>query len=187
MTINEINQLFEERRSHFVKEFNGAIAPIELIEQLIQNANWAPSHKLTLPWRFVVFGHNQLPNLVNATKQSMLEMNPETADEKLTKVSKVEEKVSHAIAIILCPSNQVPLWEEHASIGAAIQNMYLTLNAWDHFGGYWTTGMATNSALVREFLKLQSHEQHLGYFIIGGLDTKRKQAHRPAPIVDFKL
>ena len=49
MKIEDITNLIETRRSHFAKEFNGNIAPKSLIENLINNANWAPSHKFTMP------------------------------------------------------------------------------------------------------------------------------------------
>jgi len=51
----EINELVRQRRSVYPKDYTGAIVPDSVIEQMLENANWAPNHKLTEPWRFVVF------------------------------------------------------------------------------------------------------------------------------------
>jgi len=64
MKIEDITNLIETRRSHFAKEFNGNLAPKTLIENLINNANWAPSHKLTMPI--------ETPLALNGNKKSQL-------------------------------------------------------------------------------------------------------------------
>lgn len=51
----EINHLIRVRRSVFPKDYSGETVPDRVIEQMLENANWAPTHKLTEPWRFVVF------------------------------------------------------------------------------------------------------------------------------------
>lgn len=169
----------KERRSHFLKEFNGSVAPDTLIDTLLEAANWAPSHKLTLPFRFVVFRNTKLPELTAAISQSYQHQQEVPDQSKLDKIQSWNNKVSHAIALILKPSNKIPLWEEHAALGAAIQNCYLMLGEQDSFGGYWTSGNETNAPKMREFLKLQPHEIHCGYFLIGGIDVKRTLAQRP--------
>ena len=52
----DIHSLIHRRRSIFPK-FYVPGKPVEraLLEQLLENANWAPTHKLTEPWRFQVF------------------------------------------------------------------------------------------------------------------------------------
>src|SRR5688572_6337744 len=51
-----INRLISTRRSIFPKQFEaGKVIPDNIIWQALENANWAPSHKLTEPWRFTVF------------------------------------------------------------------------------------------------------------------------------------
>lgn len=186
MKIEDITNLIETRRSHFAKEFNGAIAPKSLIETLVNNANWAPSHKLTMPWHFVVFEGNSMQTLINKILEIQTNQNPTLEEDKISKIKNIPQKVSHIIAICLKPSFIVPLWEEYCSIGAAVQNMYLTLNTQNDFGGYWTTGNATNSNEMKEFLGLEKAHEHLGFFFIGGLDQKRTLANRNAVSVEWK-
>ena len=53
--INQINDLIRNRRSIFPKMYTGELVPRQVIEQMLANANWAPTHKFTEPWRFKVF------------------------------------------------------------------------------------------------------------------------------------
>ena len=169
----------QERRSHFLKEFNGEKAPDELINTLLNAAIWAPSHKLTLPFRFVVYGPDKLPLFAQQIESSFRNRNADPNTDKIAKMQSFPQRLSHAIAIILKPSQKVPLWEEYASLGAAIQNIYLTLCESDSFGGYWTTGNEIDSPMMRNALKISPEEIHCGYFFIGGINTKRTQAQRP--------
>lgn len=53
--IEEINRLIKSRRSVFVDQFSEQKIEKKIIHQLLENANWAPSHGKTEPWRFFVF------------------------------------------------------------------------------------------------------------------------------------
>ena len=174
----------KERRSHFLREFNGKKAPDSIIQEMLESSIWAPSHRLTLPFRYEVFPPNQLGYLSTAIESSYRKNGVDINPLKIEKIQSFSDKLSHAIAIIFKPSGKVPEWEEYASLGAALQNMYLQLSSHEKFGGYWTTGNEINSVIMREFLQLEDSEVHCGYFFIGGIDNKRTKATRPA--VDVK-
>src|SRR5882672_5386437 len=59
----DVNQLIRTRRSVFPKDYTGEKVGEEIVRQMLENANWAPSHKLTEPWRFVVFSGEGLRKL----------------------------------------------------------------------------------------------------------------------------
>jgi len=63
MNASEIDQLIRKRRSVFPKDYTGEKVSDEIINQMLENANWAPNHKLTEPWRFVVFTGDGLKQL----------------------------------------------------------------------------------------------------------------------------
>ncbi len=66
-----INQHIRSRRSVFVDQFEpGKRIPDEIITELLTNANHAPTHKLTEPWRFIVFSGEGLETL--AKKQAAI-------------------------------------------------------------------------------------------------------------------
>lgn len=173
----EILELLKNRRSHFQKEFNGQKAPNELIEDILEAAQWAPNHKLTLPWKFYVFHEESKTKLFEAIRIAI--QNTSNDPIKLEKMNQFEMPISHIIAIVLKPSTKVPEWEEIASLGAAVQNIYLALMQYPNFGGYWSTGLQTNSDELRSHLNLTTEDIHLGYFVVGGIDEPRTKSHRP--------
>ena len=50
----ETLHLIKSRRSVMPKDFNGESVSREEVEQLLEAANWAPTHGRTEPWRYVV-------------------------------------------------------------------------------------------------------------------------------------
>jgi hypothetical protein len=56
----QVMDLIAKRRSIFPRDFSGEEVPREVIQQLLEAANWAPTHKKTQPWRFVVLGAGPL-------------------------------------------------------------------------------------------------------------------------------
>src|SRR5210317_153156 len=94
----------KNRRSHFTKEFNGEIALKSLIEEMLQSAIWAPSHKLTLPFRFTVIQPESRENIKDLILNNYLKSNPNPDPIKLEKIDWLSTKVSHIICIIFQPS-----------------------------------------------------------------------------------
>ena len=60
---NEFNHLIHHRRSVFPNMYTTEVVKVEIINQILENANWAPSNKLTCPWRFCVFAGEGLKKL----------------------------------------------------------------------------------------------------------------------------
>ena len=65
MIKKEITSIIQSRKSVYPKEFNGEIIKDKDIIQLLENANHAPSHKMTQPWRFKIFCQNSKKKLLN--------------------------------------------------------------------------------------------------------------------------
>ncbi|MFQ3269454.1 MAG: nitroreductase, partial [Flavobacteriales bacterium] len=60
MNLNEIIKL---RRNVKPKLFTGDLIPDALVTEILSTANWAPTHRYTEPWRFVVFSGASLISL----------------------------------------------------------------------------------------------------------------------------
>ena len=180
--VDEINRLIRKRRSVFPKQFaNEQSIPDEIVNQILENATWAPTHGLTEPWHFIVFTGAGLKKL--ADFQS--ELYKATAGEKF-KENKYQNlvvnplKASHVIAICMKrdPDKKIPEVEEIESVAAAVQNIYLTVTAYG-LGGYWTTGGITYNEKAKEFFGLGEEDKLLGFFYLGQVavpspDGKRK-------------
>ena len=50
-----LNEVIASRRSVFQQQYSGEQVNDAIVHQILKNANWAPTHKLTEPWRFNVF------------------------------------------------------------------------------------------------------------------------------------
>lgn len=162
------NKLARARRSVFPKQFApGAKVPDEIIHEILENATWAPTHKLTEPWHFVVFTGEGLKKL--AEFQS--ELYKKTAGDgfKMEKFVKFREQpllASHIIALCMKRSGKVPEVEEIAAVSCAVQNIYLSVTAYG-YGGYWTTGGVTYTPEAKPFFGLREEDRLLGFFYVG--------------------
>ena len=61
----EAQELLLNRRSIYPRQFNGKPIPKSVLETALEAANWAPTHKRTQPWRFIVHSGKSLEDLVN--------------------------------------------------------------------------------------------------------------------------
>ena len=65
MKSDYLNNIIEKRRSIFPSQFNNKPISDDLIKELLNNANMAPTHKLTQPWRFKVLQNKAKEDLGN--------------------------------------------------------------------------------------------------------------------------
>lgn len=164
------NVLARTRRSVFPKQFvPGGKVPDEIITEILENAIWAPTHKLTEPWHFVVFTGEGLKKF--ASFQS--EMYKTTSgdgfkEEAYKRMMEQPLLASHIIALGMKRSTEVsiPEMEEIAAVSCAVQNIYLSVTAYG-YGGYWTTGGVTFTPQAKPFFGLGEKDKLLGFFYIG--------------------
>jgi nitroreductase len=168
--VEQVNWLMQNRRSVFVSQFaKGKHIPDEIIMQLLENANWAPTHKKTEPWRFTVFtgeGLKKFAEFQSALyKKNAGEKYKEIQYEKLLTTPLL---CSHIISIGLKRSTEVPIpeMEEIAAVACAMQNLYLSTTAYG-IGGYWTTGGVTFDEEAKSFFGLGKEDKLLGFFYLG--------------------
>lgn len=179
--IKFINRLIEKRRSTFPMEYNGKNIPKAIVNQILQNANWAPNHGKTEPWRFKVFHEKSLFGLLQF-KAEYYKDNIEDKKFSQVKYDRFLEKAkrtSHIIAICMKrdPRKKIPEIEEVAAVSCAVQNIYLTTTAYD-IRGYWSTGGGTYSKKMHKFLNLNKDERCLGFFYLGISDKPLRKGER---------
>ncbi len=169
MSLTAITEIIEKRRSIFPPMYTGEKVDNDLIYKLLQNANQAPSHKKTHPWRFHIVADNGLKRLADFFQKTYKEnMSPdEFKDIKYKKLGTNPLKASHVIAIgmSLSPEAGLPEWEETAAVAAAIQNLYLSVTA-AGLGGYWSSPPLMIRH-IHKIIDLDSNEKCLGFFYIG--------------------
>jgi nitroreductase len=177
----EINHLIRHRRSVFPKQFDPSKKiDDKIVEQILYNATWAPNHGKNEPWKFIVFTGEGLNKL--ATFQS--ELYKETAGEKFKEATYENLKAnplkaSHIVALCMMrdPAKKFPEMEEIAAVACAIQNIYLSVAAYE-LGGYWTTGGVTYNEKAKPFFGLGEDDKLMGFFYLGHVAIPSPDASR---------
>src|SRR5580765_332766 len=175
----QVNLLIRSRRSVFPDQYvAGRKIPDEIIQQLLENANWAPSHKLTEPWRFTVFTEKGLQTF--ARFQSDLyrkNAGEKFKQDKYEKLLKTPLACSHIISLGMKRNPVVPEVEEIAAVACAVQNLYLSTVAYG-LGGYWTTGGVTYDKEAKTFFGLGEEDKLMGFFYLGYVQIPSVQSSR---------
>ena len=162
----QINDVIKHRRSIYPKEYQkGITISDEIIWQILENANHAPNHKQTEPWRFKVFSGEGLKYFgelqANLYKQYAGNSFNEGRYKKLLEYPLLS---SHVISIGMKRNekNILPEIEEIAAVACAVQNMFLTVTAYG-LGSYWTTAGITYFKEVKTHFDLGEEDKLLGF------------------------
>ena len=163
-----INQLIKERRSIFPPSYTDQPIADKEIQQILENANYAPTHKLTQPWRFTVFKGAGLIKLADFMGEIYKAATPIEAFSQ-TKYDITRNKIIQSGAVISIQvkyhSHLLPEWEELAATATAVQNMWLTASAYG-IGAYWSTPTNALQPLTT-WLNLHEDEKCIGLFYMG--------------------
>ena len=180
----ELSRLIRHRRNIPPEQFdNTKKVEDSIIEEMLENANWAPNHGLTEPWRFVIFSGDGLKQLGLYQADIYRKLTP-SADFKQPKYDKLLQRpllASHVIAVGMKrqESGKIPEVEEIEATACAVQNILLTAAA-HAISGYWTTGGVTYENEAKEFFGLGNADKLLGFLYIGyplkWTEGKRKPA-----------
>ncbi len=60
-----ISEVIKTRRTVKPAKMNGKIVPDEEVKKLLELADWAPTHKHTEPWRFIVYSGTKAREFVS--------------------------------------------------------------------------------------------------------------------------
>ncbi|WP_340110892.1 nitroreductase family protein [Maribellus mangrovi] len=164
-----ISEIIKNRRATPPRMLMKSPVSKEVIKQLLENANWAPNHKKTEPWRFKVFTGEAKAELAQKCGELLREQQAagyEVAKEKIIKFENTLQNVPVAIAIILQldPAKRLPEWEEVAAVSMAVQNMWLTATEMG-LGAFWATPGFME--LFTDLLEIKEGQRALGFFYVG--------------------
>lgn len=179
--LSEINDLIRSRRTIYPEQFSDRKVHMEQIEVILNNAQWAPTHGNTQPWRFKVFMDDGRQKLSDFLGKTYLELTPleQQNDMKLAKMLTRPLKSSVVIAVCMerQPEEKILEIEEIEAVACAIQNMHLTCTAYG-LGGFWSTPKLIYHPTMNTFLEIGSKDKCLGLFYIGYPAIEWPKAHR---------
>ncbi len=179
--LSEITEVIKNRRTIYPEQFSDRKVHKEQVELLLNNAQWAPTHGNTQPWRFNVFMEEGLPKLSDFLAQTYLKLIPkeDQNDMKLSKM--INRPLKSSVVIAVCMERQkeekILEIEEIESVACAIQNLHLSCTAYG-LGGFWSTPKIIYSSEMNEFLGLGEKDKCLGLFYIGYPSIDWPKAHR---------
>lgn len=159
--------------------YNDRHIPDEVIWEILENANWAPNHRKTEPWRFRVLRDKALERLGEYLANTYKETTPDELFSEF-KYEKMRKKALSASCVLIISmqrdsEERVPEWEELAAVACAVQNIWLSCTAFG-IGAYWSTP----SAIVQpnDFLPMRDWEQCLGMLYMGQWEQQELPAQR---------
>lgn len=166
-----INEVIQKRRSIYQAQYSGEPVDDAIVHQMLINANWAPNHKLTEPWRFVVFtgeGIIKLAQFQADVYKKITTLDNSYKEERYQNLLTKPMLSSHIISVGMKRDEKrsIPEIEEVGAVFCAVQNMYLTATAYG-VGAYLSTGGITYFEEVKEFFGLGPADKLFGFFHVG--------------------
>ncbi|MEO5650982.1 MAG: nitroreductase [Ginsengibacter sp.] len=183
--IEQFNSIIKNRRTILPPLYEkGKKVPDEMIWQILENANYAPNHKHTEPWRFTVFTGEGLQHFADLQSGLYKKYAGEKFKEiKLKKLMDFPLMSSHVIAIGMKRNteNKIREIEEIEATACAVENMFLTVTAYG-LGSYWTTGGITYFEEAKPYFDLGPDDKLLGFFYIGYVARSIGDGYKRGPV-----
>ncbi|QDT13196.1 nitroreductase family protein [Planctomycetes bacterium K23_9] len=170
MDAQSVTAAIRHRRTIKPKFFSDQPVDESLIQTMLENANWAPTHGMTEPWRFQVFIGPARKRLADFLAATYKQLTP--ADQfKPNKYEGMSKNAMLAQAVIVIgmqrqASEKITELDEIMAVACAVQNMHLTASA-HGLGAFWSTNIAAVSDEMRQFVGLKPKDHSLGLFYLG--------------------
>lgn len=164
--MSQLNQIIRSRKSVYPAQYIDKPIPKEIIKELLENANHAPTHRLTEPWRFKVFIDEGKAKLGDFLSEKYKSTASDFSETKFDKISTNINKAGAVVAIVLHRDlkERVPEWEELAATACAVQNIWISCQQYG-LGGYWSSPALASH--LHEHIQLEENERCIGFFYLG--------------------
>ncbi len=179
-----IETIIKERRTVKAANMNGAAIPDTVVNNILQLADYAPTHGRTEPWRFYIYTGSSLRQFC-ADHAALYWENTAEEDRKqqtFDNLAHAGDKVSHLVVAAMkrTANTKIPVMEELAATAAAIQNILLGAEAMG-IAAIWNTGGMALKEPMKRYLALNTDDQVMGLIYLGYTDQEKKEAVRNIP------
>lgn len=175
------------RRTVKPDRMNGKLIEDQVVKELLELADWAPTHARTEPWRFVVYSGNGVVAFTGRHAELYRENTPQDrfTSQKYQNIKALSGNVSHIIVVWMkrVPNYKIPEIEEVAATAAAIQTLLLAAAA-KGIASFWSTGGMTHHPAMREELGLGEDDRVMGLLYLGYSDEAPREGTRSIPITE---
>ena len=187
----DLAEVIRSRRS--IGLFNDAPVSLELVHELLDSAVYAPNHRLTEPWRFIVVTGTGRERYAEIRRDMVLDfMKGQSEAERSQAAEGTYRKFMNVplyLLVVMSKQTNAEIDEEdYAACCCVIQNFMLL--AWERrLGTTWKT--FKNDARLREYLALGESERvvgivHAGYSAEEERAGQRKPATERIQVLDGK-
>jgi nitroreductase len=183
--LEAFDALIKTRRSVFPQDYTGERVDDVIVKKILETALWAPTHKLTQPWRFVVFTDAGLKSLAEAQAgvyKKVTEADGTFREERYQNLLTKPFQSSHIVAVIMKRDEKKSIREveEIGAVFCAVQNLYLATTAYG-VGGYLSTGGVTYFDAAKEIFSLGADDKLIGFFHLG-IPSREPNAQKRKPL-----
>lgn len=183
-----VRGIIKKRRTSTPEDFNGKFVDREIVQEILEAANWAPNHGMTEPWRFIVYEKEKVKEFGQLHAQLYKDHTP--ADQFLEKKYETllhrPDKASHVIIAYVKRSDRknIPIHEEIVATSCAIQNMLLVATS-HKVASYWGTGGMCYHPSFKEAFGLEEEDVMMGFIFLGKtVNDDLPEGKRNTPIAD---
>jgi nitroreductase len=170
-----IANIIKNRRSIKPAKMNGKKIPDEQVKELLQLANWAPTHGRTEPWRFIVYAGDKVKEFCYQHAELYKAIVPSKNFEQASYEKQLHygDMASHLIVAVMQRGSlpKIPALEEIVATAAAVQNILLGATSAGITSFLSTSGM-THHAAMKDFLRLKQEDVILGMIYLGYSDEQ---------------
>jgi len=152
------------------------------IERIIAAAVAAPDHERLRPWRFLEISGAAREALADVFAEAKRLRSPGECPEEIERERERGRRAPVTLAVIARLTRdlaKVPVRDQYASIGAAIQNILLSAHAMG-FGAKALSGAKVNDPFVCEALGVGPEEELVCFICMGTPADTPKERPRPA-------
>jgi nitroreductase len=180
-----IESVIRSRRTTKPQSMNGQRIPDAQVQELLELADWAPTHAYTEPWYFVVYGPESIRRFCKDHAELYKSNTPpeKFATAPYEKLETMGDQASHVIALCMKrgDNSKIPEQEELEAVACAVQNILLGATA-RGLATYWGSGGMTYHPAMKAYLGLGEADKVLGFLYLGYAENAQGPGRRLRPL-----
>lgn len=175
--MNNLMHIIKNRRTTKPMAFTGEKIDDTIIEELLEAANWAPTHRYTEPWRFIVFTGDAKIQFGKDHSAMYEKYTPKEnfLSKKVEKIQRNCHNTSHIIAVVMQRDSEerIAEIEEISAVAAAIQNILLLAEE-KQIASIWATGGMCYHPAMCQYLGFSEKDKVMGFLYLGKTNVQAK-------------
>jgi len=177
MNSNELLKIIKERRN--TKSFTDKDVQKSDIELILESGVWAPNHRNTEPWRFVVI--DKYSPVKKEISQAMIDLQEDNSNSSLSDEQKknimlsVNKSPCYIFVFTKIGENDEITEENYGAVCCAIQNMQLTATTLGLRVG-WSTGKISKIKNLNQLLDVDQSLKIVGVLSVGYAESIIKKS-----------